>query len=169
MGNKRLFAIAFLICLPLLAGADEGMWMVNSLSDRLVRKMQRAGLQLEGKDIYNVDEPSLCGAVVSMDFVGTGSMISSQGLLITNHHVAYSDVFSLSTAEHNYLEDGFWARSREEEIRIPGKKVQFLVRITDVSDEVEQLKKQLNEQGIKAGMRKLSHLIEKKYREETGL
>ncbi|MBS7302202.1 MAG: S46 family peptidase, partial [Bacteroidales bacterium] len=95
MGNKRLFAIAFLICLPLLARADEGMWMVNSLSDRLVRKMQRAGLQMEGKDIYNVDEPSLCGAVVSMDFVGTGSMISSQGLLITNHHVAYSDVFSL--------------------------------------------------------------------------
>ena len=168
MKRVIIAAAALLLCLPVPVRADEGMWMVNSLSDRLVRKMQRAGLQLEGKDIYNVDEPSLCGAVVSMDFVGTGSMISSQGLLITNHHVAYSDVFSLSTAEHNYLEDGFWARSREEEIRIPGKKVQFLVRITDVTDEVEQLKEQLKEQGIKAGMRKLSHLIDKKYREETG-
>lgn len=142
--------------------------MVGSLSDRLVRKMQRAGLQLDEKDIYNVEEPSLCGAIVSMNFIGTGSMISPEGLLITNHHVAYADIFSLSTAEHNYLEDGFWARSREEEIRIPGKTVQYLLRITDVTDEVEQLKEDLKEQGINAGMRKLSYLIEKKYKEESG-
>ena len=168
MRKKLTLALLLLLCMPAFLRADEGMWMVGSLSDRLVRTMQDSGLRLEAGDIYNVDSTSLSGAIVSMNFIGTGSMISPDGLLITNHHVAYADVFSLSSADYNYLEDGFWARSREEEIRIPGKTVQYLLRITDVTDEVEALKADLQAQGIKAGMRKLSHLVEKKYEEQTG-
>ncbi|MGM9752589.1 MAG: S46 family peptidase [Candidatus Cryptobacteroides sp.] len=168
MKKSKILAV-LLLCFCFPSFADEGMWMVNPLSSKLVQQMQQMGLKLEGECIYSSDSLSLCSAVVSMDFIGTGSMISPDGLLITNHHVAFADIHALSTVEHNYLEDGFWARSREEEIRIPGKKVQFLVKIVDVSDEVEQTRAELEAEGIKAGMRKLSHLIEKKWKEESGL
>lgn len=169
MMKKNILAVALTALFALPLCADEGMWMVNGLSSTLVRKMRKAGLELDGRTIYNADSLSLCGAVVSMNFVGTGSMISEEGLLITNHHVAYADVHALSTPEHNYLEDGFWAFSREEEIRIPGKTVQFLRRIIDVTDEVEQLKAEAAGQGLNYGMRKLSYIIEKKWKGETGL
>ena len=109
----------FLLTLPALvlltgfqASADEGMWMVNAISRALVQNMQREGLRLPGKAIYDEQSVSLKDAIVSLDFGCTGSMISPEGLLITNHHCAYSDVHALSTPEHNYLEEGFWARSR---------------------------------------------------------
>ncbi|MGM9787487.1 MAG: S46 family peptidase [Candidatus Cryptobacteroides sp.] len=167
--KKSSILAALLLCLSVPLSADEGMWMVNSLSSQLVQKMQKMGLELEGNTIYNTDSLSLSSAIVSMNFIGTGSMISSEGLLITNHHVAYSDIHGLSTAEHNYLEDGFWARSREEEIPIPGKSVQFLVRILDVSEEVEKTRSELETSGVNAGMRKLSHIIEQRWKAETGL
>lgn len=167
--KKSSFLAALLLCLSLPLSADEGMWMPNSLSSQLVQKMREMGLQMEDKDIYNADSLSLSNAIVSMNFIGTGSMISPEGLLITNHHVAYGDIYNLSTAECNYLEDGFWAKSREEEIPIPGKSVQFLVRIVDVSEEVEKTRSELEASGVKAGMRKLSHIIETKWKEESGL
>ena len=167
--KKSSILSALLLCLSLPLSADEGMWMPNSLSSQLVQKMREMGLQMEGKDIYNADSLSLSSAIVSMNFIGTGSMISPEGLLITNHHVAYGDIYNLSTTECNYLEDGFWAKSREEEIPIPGKSVQFLVRIVDVSEEVEKTRSELEASGVKAGMRKLSHIIETKWKEESGL
>ena len=105
--KKSSILAALLLCLSLPLSADEGMWMPNSLSSQLVQKMREMGLQMEGKDIYNADSLSLSSAIVSMNFIGTGSMISPEGLLITNHHVAYGDIYGLSTAECNYLEDGF--------------------------------------------------------------
>ena len=152
------------------AKADEGMWMINMINDALEKKMQERGLELSANEIYNSDASgtSLSDAIVSMEFGCTGSIISDQGLLITNHHCAYGDIHSLSTPESNYLEDGFWAFSADEEKVIPGKRVFFLKKVIDVTDEVSSLKDSLEAQGIGAGIRKLSHLMETKYAKETG-
>lgn len=167
---KRLLAILLLTLCLLPLKADEGMWMVNSMSDNFIRTMQKKGLKINASKLYDADsDTSISSAIVSLDFIGTGSMISPNGLLITNHHCAYSDVFSLSTAEHNYLENGFWASCMEEEIRIPGKTVQFLRSIVDVSDEVEAFKAECAREGKPAGMRKISYVLEKRWSEKSGL
>ena len=168
----------FVLCLCILmlgisgkAKADEGMWMINAIDAALEKKMAERGLQLSAREIYNADAPgsSLSDAVVSMEFGCTGSIISDQGLLITNHHCAYSDVHALSTPEHNYLEEGFWAFRSEEEMNITGKSVYFLKRVLDVTDEVLKLQADLIAEGKPSGSRRLSHLMEQKYSRETGL
>ena len=153
------------------AKADEGMWMINAIDAALEKKMQERGLELSAREIYNADAPGagVADAVVSMAFGCTGSMISDQGLLITNHHCAYSDVHGLSTPEHNYLEEGFWAMKAEEEVNITGKSVYFLKRVLDVTDEVSKLQSDLIAEGKPTGIRKISHLMEQKYSKETGL
>ena len=151
--------------------ADEGMWMIHAIDSALEKKMQERGLELSAREIYNADAPgtSVADAVVSLEFGCTGSIISDQGLLITNHHCADSDVHKLSTPEHNYLEEGFWAMSSDEEKNITGKKAYFLKRVLDVTEEVAALEAQMKAEGKPLGSRKLSHLMEKKYSEETGL
>ena len=107
---KRFLTIAALVLTcAFTAGADEGMWMVNAINKALEKNMRARGLKLRAGELYNADAPgsSLCDAVVSLDFGCTGSLISDQGLLITNHHCAFADVHSLSSSECNYLEDGF--------------------------------------------------------------
>ena len=170
---KRFYYILFV--LAALTGsqnakADEGMWMINLINDALEKKMQERGLELSADEIYDADAPgaSISDAIVSMEFGCTGSIISDQGLLITNHHCAYSDIHGLSTPECNYLEEGFWAFSADEERVIPGKRVFFLKKVIDVTDEVEELKASLEAQGIPTGIRKISYLMEKEYGEKTG-
>lgn len=151
--------------------ADEGMWMIQDINSALEKKMQERGLKLSAGEIYNADAPgaAVADAVVSLGFSCSGSIISDKGLLITNHHCAYSDIFSLSTPEHNYLADGYWAVREDQELPVPGKQVFFLKRVLDVTSEVENLKKELDIEGKMFGMRKLSYTIEKKYKDETGL
>lgn len=153
------------------AMADEGMWMIHAIDAALEKKMQERGLQLSANEIYNADAEgaAVADAVVSMEFGCTGSMISDKGLLITNHHCAYGDVHALSTPEHNYLEEGFWAMRSDEEVNIKGKRVFFLKRVLDVTEEVEAMKKEHDVQSRPMGMRKLSYLLETKYKKETGL
>ena len=144
--------------------------MINMITEALEKRMQERGLELSAGEIYNADAPgtSLCDAIVSLDFGCTGSIISDKGLLITNHHCAYSDIHALSTPECNYLEEGFWAFDPEEETVIPGKRVFFLKKVIDVTQEVEALKTSLEEQGVATGLRKISYLMEKEYSKKTG-
>jgi len=168
MNRMRLRFLALAaVCMPVMA--DEGMWMVNSIQDGLVGKMQELGLELQATDIYNPDALSITDAIVSIDFMGTGSVISGDGLMITNHHVAYSDVHSLSTPEHNYLEDGFMAATRADEVHIEGRNALFLRKMFDVTAEVQELIESETAAGRIAGSRRISHIIETKYNEETGL
>jgi len=136
--KKRICGLiaATLLLMPLTALADEGMWLVQLLEENLMRQMKSKGLTLNDKEIYNEEGNAIAGAIVSMEFSCTGSMISNQGLLITNHHCAYNDIHKLSTPEANYLEDGFFAKTRKDEIPIPGKSVLFLRKVMDVTDEV---------------------------------
>ena len=173
---KRLFqkaAVAVFVAFAASFGAkaDEGMWMIHAIDAALEKKMKERGLELSAGEIYNADAPgaTISDAVVSMAFGCTGSIISDQGLLITNHHCAYSDVHGLSTPEHNYLEEGFWAMHSHEEVNIKDKSVYFLKRVIDVTEEVERVKAEYEAIGKPARSRKLSFIMEKKYKDETGL
>lgn len=165
-----LFALTALLG-SFSAKADEGMWMIHAIDAALEKKMQERGLELSAGEIYNADAEgaTIADAVVSMEFGCTGSIISDNGLLITNHHCAYSDIHRLSTPDHNYLEEGFWAMRSDEEVSINGKSVYFLKRVLDVTDEVNEIKSRTDMTGRPMGMRKLSYQLETKYRNDTGL
>lgn len=157
------FFALLLVCGP--ASADEGMWLVNRLGE-IYPRMRAEGLKLRPEALYDESAPALADAVVAVDGgMGSGSMISRQGLMITNHHVAYGDICALSTPECNYLEEGFWARTREEEIPVKGKTVSFLRRVVDVTDEAEALRERMKAEGRwgMMGMRRLYADIEKRH------
>ena len=167
--RKWILSIALGLCILPGAQADEGMWLIQALDKALEKNMKARGLKLSAREIYNEEAGGISDAVVSLGFYCTGSMISGDGLLITNHHCAYSDVVALSTPERNYLETGFFALSRAEEIPVPGKEFFFLRRVLDVTDEVSALKEELKAAGKPFGSRRISSVMEKKYSEETGL
>ncbi|MBP3202478.1 MAG: S46 family peptidase [Bacteroidales bacterium] len=161
---KRLI-LSLLAGLCLLPGAraDEGMWLIQALHGALEKRMQERGLKLGAREIYNEEAGGLADAVVSLGFYCSGSFLSEDGLVITNHHCAYADVAALSTPSANYLEDGFWARSRDREIPIPGKEFFVLRKVLDVTEEVEALKAQLAAEGKPTGSRRISSILERKY------
>ena len=167
---RRLYLLTLLFC-SLTASADEGMWMIHAISQALEKKMQERGLELSAGEIYNADAPgtTVSDAIVSLGFYCTASVISDEGLLITNHHCAYSDLAELSTPEKNYLEDGYWAFFRQQEIPLKGKEVFFLRRVLDVTDEVAAVSDSLARRGERFGSRKLSSILERRYSSRTGL
>ena len=113
--------------------ADEGMWMLPTLKKMNQADMKKLGLKIKASDIYNEKKASIKDAVVHFGGGCTAEIISEKGLLVTNHHCGYSSIQGLSTPEHNYLEDGYWAMSLEEEIPVPGLTVTFLQSMTDVT------------------------------------
>ncbi len=152
----------------LAASADEGMWMINAIDRALEKNMKARGLKMGAREIYDADAKgtTLSDAVVALDFGCTGSIISDEGLLITNHHCAYADIHGISTPQRNYLEDGFWALRSEDERYIPGKNVFFLKKVLDVTEEVNALEAKLREEGKNFGMRKVSYILEKEYKKQ---
>ena len=167
---KKLIATVSL-CLCVLGGAraDEGMWLIQNLDKALQKNMRARGLKLRAREIYNEEAGGLSDAIVSLGFYCTGSMISGEGLLITNHHCAFSEVAGLSVTGHNYLEEGYWAASRAEEIPLKGEKVYFLRRVIDVTQEVHDLTDSLIAAGANHGSRRISFLMEGRYSKQTGL
>ena len=160
---KKVLLVAALLLCALNAFADEGMWMIQTIDRALEKRMRVAGLKIDGKMIYDEEKESLSDAVVALSFSCTGSMISRDGLMITNHHCAYSDIHALSTLDHNYLEDGFWAMNREEELPVKGQAVYFLKKVFDVTPEVDRLRDSLDVASRPMAMRRVYKLLEDKY------
>jgi hypothetical protein len=134
---KRIFTSLLLAAtLAFPAAADEGMWLLPLLESMNIDIMAAEGCRLTADQIYSVNHSSLKDAIVQFDNGCTAEMISKKGLLITNHHCGYSRIQELSTPEHNYLRDGFWAVKRSQELPCPGLTVKFLHRLIDVTDEV---------------------------------
>ncbi len=132
---KRLLFCA-IACITLsTAIADEGMWLPNLIKER-IRDMRRMGFRLRADDIYSEEEASLKDAVVQFGGGCTGEFISGEGLLLTNHHCGYSSIQKLSSVENDYLTDGYWAKSRSEELPVPGLTVTLLVKMEDVTDRI---------------------------------
>lgn len=117
------------------ARADEGMWLPSLISQR-IGDMQAKGFRLSAEDIYSINQASLKDAVVLFGGGCTGELISPEGLLITNHHCGYGQIQKHSSVEHDYLRDGFWAMTRDEELPNDGLKVYFLDRMEDVTEAV---------------------------------
>lgn len=166
---SKTVALLILLSIFSISRADEGMWLINLLEKNLANKMKEAGLKIDPKLIYDENAATITDAVVALDFGCTGSMISNEGLLITNHHCAYGDVHSLSTPEKNYLEDGFWAMTRGEEKYIKGKSVFFLRKVIDATDEVKVVADSLRSLGQGAGMRRISSVLERRHNARSGM
>ena len=134
MRNRFRFILAAVLALACMkAKADEGMWLPSLISQRIA-DMQEKGFRLNAEDIYSINQASLKDAVVLFGRGCTGELISPEGLLLTNHHCGYSQIQQHSSVEHDYLKDGFWAMSRDEELPNKGLSVSFLERMEDVTD-----------------------------------
>ncbi len=143
------------LVITLGATADEGMWLLPLIQQMNKKDLKEAGCKLTPQEIYNINKSSLKDAIVQFGGGCTGEMISNQGLLVTNHHCGYGSIQGLSTDEHNYLMEGYWANERAEEIPVPGLNVTFLVSMEDVTARMEEaadpeaLRKQLVEDATK--------------------
>lgn len=135
MNKLKVRLIALALLFTGAAKADEGMWLLQMMKEQhSIELMKKAGLQLEETDLYNPDGVSIKDAVGIFGSGCTGEIISDQGLILTNHHCGYSAIQQHSSVEHDYLTDGFWAMSMEEELPTPGLEFKFIDRIVDVTD-----------------------------------
>lgn len=132
----RLVFVSFCVLILSVARADEGMWLPQLLAQLNEKQMKSMGMKISAKDIYSINTGSLKDAIVSFGGFCTGEVISSKGLVLTNHHCGFDAIQNHSTLENNYIRDGFWARNNGEEIPNKGLFVTFIVRIDDVSKKV---------------------------------
>jgi len=135
---KRILTILAALAISATAFADEGMWLLPLLKQLNGKDLKATGCKLTPEEIYSINKTSLKDAIVHFGGGCTGEMISSQGLLVTNHHCGYSSIQNLSSDEHNYLMDGYWAKSLAEEIPAPGLSVTFLISMEDVTNVIEK-------------------------------
>ena len=133
--RKLLFTFFLSITFIFKAFADEGMWLPLLLGQQVYNDMMKRGLKLSKEQLYNINKPSIKDAIVIFGGGCTGEIVSAEGLLFTNHHCGYDVIVSASTVEHDYLTDGFYARTKNDEIP-SGLSVQFLLRIEDVTQMV---------------------------------
>jgi hypothetical protein len=135
--NKLLIiCLILMIFLPPAINADEGMWIPLLIEKYNIKLMKEKGFKLSAEDIYSVNKACMKDAVVLFGGGCTGEVISSSGLLITNHHCGYGQIQKHSSLSHDYLTNGFWAMSQEEELPNPGLSVTFLKRMEDVTEAV---------------------------------
>jgi len=133
---KRGLLLLLTIWMSVAAYATEGMWIPLLLQQLNEEEMQAMGMKMTAEDIYSVNKGSLKDAIVHFGGFCTGEVISDQGLILTNHHCGYGQIQSHSSLENNYLEDGFWAMSQDEELPNPGLFVTFIVRIEEVTEQM---------------------------------
>ncbi|HSG68461.1 MAG TPA: S46 family peptidase, partial [Bacteroidales bacterium] len=152
---------------------DEGMWLPMFVERLNYVDMQEAGLKLTAEEIYSINHSSLKDAIVGLSgggvggFFCTGEIVSDKGLLFTNHHCGYDKIQSHSTVEHDYLKDGFWAMSLEEELPNEGLAASFLIRMEDVTDSIIPfLSDTLSEFDRTSKIREIRGRIEKRAEEE---
>ncbi|MBR1850590.1 MAG: S46 family peptidase [Bacteroidales bacterium] len=161
-----VIAMALLTLAPQAVRADEGMWLL-SLLGKNYEDMQKAGFRLTVDDIYSVNRNCIKDAIVGLGNDGspfwhfcTGEIISNEGLMTTNHHCGYGKLQEHSTVEHDYLRDGFWAYTKEQELPNPGLTASILVRMEDVTARVkEALSDNMSEPDREAAIKRVSDQI----------
>lgn len=146
---KKTILLLLLATFTIAGHADEGMWMLTDLKKQNAAVMYDMGLDISIDDVYSPDNISLKDAVVHFDGGCTGEVISAEGLVLTNHHCGYGYIQQHSSIEHDYLTDGFWAMTREQELPCEGLTITFIDKILDVTNYVkEQLKKDEDPEGL---------------------
>jgi hypothetical protein len=161
--KKNLNILLILLFIPLLVlKSEEGMWLPSLVGELRIGDMREKGFRLTADDIYQLNQAAITDAVVSFGGYCTGELISAEGLLITNHHCGLGSIQRHSHLDNNYLDDGFWAMSREEELPNPELFVRFLREVKDVTETVlegveEGTNEQSREQIINRNIRKLQN------------
>ena len=169
-----VLALAMLIVMPGMARADEGIWLLSLLGKNYA-EMQKAGFKLTPEDIYSINQSCIKDAIVGLGNDGspfwhfcTGEIISDQGLISTNHHCGYGKIQEHSTVGHDYLRDGFWAYSKDQELPNPGLTASILVRMEDVTAQVRAaLSDDMSESERARAIKEISDRISKKAIEGT--
>jgi hypothetical protein len=133
MRTVRIYLLLVFLMIRTLALADEGMWLPLLLAKLNEKEMRSMGMKITADDIYSISKSSLKDAIVSFGGFCTGEVISGQGLILTNHHCGFSAIQSHTTLQNNYIDNGFWAMKRNEELSNPSLFVTFIVRIEDVT------------------------------------
>src|SRR5882757_6927707 len=113
---KKIFVSVLLSITLLKVSADEGMWLPMLLGEQVYADMVKKGLKLTKEQLYSINKSSIKDAVIIFGTGCTGEIVSNEGLIFTNHHCGYNAITSASSIEHNYLRDGFYAKSKQEEI-----------------------------------------------------
>ena len=141
--------------------ADEGMWLLSLIGQVNMDEMSEMGLQLTAEQIYSINQASLKDAVGALDRGScTAELVSPDGLLLTNHHCGYGEIQNHSSLEHDYLKDGFWAMTRDEELPNEGKTITFLVRMEEVTERiVPELNENMGMQERSSKVRSLTETI----------
>lgn len=143
--RKKLVVLLLLLSVSIKwAKADEGMWLPYLLGQQTYNDMVKKGLKLTKEQLYSINKASMKDAIVIFGGGCTGEIVSNEGLIFTNHHCGYGAIAAASSVEHNYLKNGFYAKNKQEEIPSSMLSVQFLVKVEDVSKEVETQLKDLN-------------------------
>lgn len=153
MKSFTSICIVFLIVLQSMSThAGEGMWLPLYIKKH-ESKMKEMGLKISPEDVYSVNNSSMKDAIVSLGGFCTAEFVSESGLLFTNHHCAYDRIAEQSSVENDYLEDGFWASSQDEELANPGLTATRLVRMEDVTKDVKSaldtVEKEMTKQKVK--------------------
>ena len=136
MKKLLLFVVSAIMLVPASVKADEGMWFLMFIERLNHRDMQKMGLQLTAEEIYSINNHSLKDAIVQFNGGCTAEMISKDGLVLTNHHCGYDAIAELSSAEKNYLKDGYWAKTKADELKPSSLYVRFFVRMDDCSKRI---------------------------------
>lgn len=163
MKGKNLVLLLFL---PFFIFADEGMWLPYLLGNKAYSEMVKKGLKLTKEQLYSVNKNSLKDAVVIFGRGCTGEIVSPEGLIFTNHHCGYDAIAQVSSVEKNYLRDGFWAKSKSEEIPVKGLSVQFLVKIDDITAQVNEKIKDATPENLQSKINQAFDEISKTYKLE---
>lgn len=158
---KKLLLSFIAACTLISARADEGMWLPY-LIGKNYEEMKRLGLKLTKEDLYSINNSSLKDAIVQFNGGCTAEVISDEGLLLTNHHCGYGAIAGLSTVEKNYLDNGFWAKKKTEELPAPNMNVIFLERMEDVTEEVMEFVGNATGEAYTKKFNEIAKKIEKK-------
>ena len=134
---KRLLTLLAMVCITFSAVADEGMWLLPYIKKMNSKDMKQHGAKIKAEDIYSATKSSLKDAIVIFGGGCTGEIVSPNGLLFTNHHCGYDAIQKLSSVEHDYLKDGFWAMNNAEELPAEGLAVRFVRHIWDVTADIK--------------------------------
>lgn len=169
MRKVFLLVIGFVLAFQVRVYADEGMWLLSLIGQVNMDEMSEMGLQLTAEQIYSINQASLKDAVGALDRGScTAELVSPDGLLLTNHHCGYGEIQYHSSIEHDYLKNGFWAMSRDEELPNEGKTITFLVKMEEVTDKIaSELNEQMSMEERNSKIRSLSSGVTSKATEGT--
>src|SRR6201995_5389481 len=140
----KRFIVTIILAISLFRSmADEGMWLPLLLGQQVYTDMVKHGLKVSKEQLYSMNKASIKDAIIIFSGFCTGEIVSNEGLIFTNHHCGYDAIAKASTVTSNYLHDGFWSRSKGEEIPSENLYAEFLIKIEDVTPEVEDSAKGL--------------------------